>query len=93
MKNKFDKKYIPETLEEAAERIWLDPTSQLTSKNSFIQGAKWSQEHQDDFVIGFLEYIEGTYSYSNIYDHWYSHSDTSKTYSKKQLLKVYLKSK
>jgi hypothetical protein len=29
-----------ETLEEAAERLWLDPTSQLTSKNSFIQGAK-----------------------------------------------------
>jgi hypothetical protein len=56
-------------------------------------GAKWQQEQQDNFVIGFLEYIEGTYSYSNIYDHWYLHSDTSKTYSKKELLKVYLKSK
>ena len=33
-----------ETLEEAAERLWLEPTSQLTSKNSFIQGAKWQQE-------------------------------------------------
>jgi hypothetical protein len=33
-----------ETLEEAAERLWLDSTSQLTSKNSFIQGAKWQQE-------------------------------------------------
>ena len=44
-----------------------------------------------DFIIGFLEFIEGTYSYSNIYDHWYLHADTSKTYSKKQLLEVYLK--
>ena len=44
MGNEFDKKYISETLEEAAERLWLDSTSQLTSINSFIQGAKWMQE-------------------------------------------------
>jgi hypothetical protein len=88
------------TLEKAAE-IYANkkgdiPTTKLEDaifKQGFIDGAKWQQEQQDNFVIGFLEYIEGTYSYSNIYDHWYLHSDTSKTYSKKELLKVYLKSK
>ena len=54
-------------------------------------GVKWQMDKQSDFIIEFLEFIEGTYSYSNIFDHWYLHSDTSKTYSKKQLLEVYLK--
>ena len=31
---------MKETIEEAAERIWLDSKSQLTSKSSFIAGAK-----------------------------------------------------
>jgi len=45
MEKGFDKKGITqETLEEVAERLWLDSTSQLTCKNSFIQGAKWQQE-------------------------------------------------
>ena len=33
-----------ETLEEAAENMWLDPIQNLTSKMSFIQGAKWQQQ-------------------------------------------------
>jgi len=33
-----------ETLEEAAENMWLDPIQNLTSKMSFIQGAKWQTE-------------------------------------------------
>jgi hypothetical protein len=49
-----------ETLEEAAERLWLEPTSQLTSKNSFIQGAKWQQEqdknkYSEEEVIAIVE--------------------------------------
>jgi len=70
------------------------PTTKLEDaifKQGFIDGAKWQMDKQSDFIIGFLEFIEGTYSYSNIFDHWYLHSDTSKTYSKKQLLEVYLK--
>lgn len=70
------------------------PTTKLEDaifKQGFIDGAKWQMDKQSDFIIEFLEFIEGTYSYSNIYDHWYLHSDTSKTYSKKQLLEVYLK--
>jgi hypothetical protein len=35
---------MKETLEEAAENMWLDPIQNLTSKMSFIQGAKWQQE-------------------------------------------------
>ena len=101
MEKGFDKKgTTQETLEEASEKYANKkghiPTTELEDaifKQGFIDGAKWQQEQQDNFVIGFLEYIEGTYSYSNIYDHWYLHSDTSKTYSKKELLKVYLKSK
>ena len=70
------------------------PTTKLEDaifKQGFIDGAKWQMDKQSDFIIGFLEFIEGTYSYSNIYDHWYLHANTSKTYSKKQLLEVYLK--
>ena len=88
-----------ETLEER-ETYW-DLTDAKAEQNNTIDldayaegvqdGVKWQQEKQADFVIGFLEFIEGTYSYSNIFDHWYLHSDTSKTYSKKQLLEVYLK--
>jgi hypothetical protein len=33
-----------ETLEEAAENMWLDPIKNLTSKMSFKAGAKWQQE-------------------------------------------------
>jgi hypothetical protein len=56
MENEFDKKCITETLEEAAERLWLDSTSQLTSKNSFIQGGKWMQERmysEEDMRLSF----------------------------------------
>ena len=45
----------------------------------------------EEFILGFLEYIEGTYSYSNIFDHWYLHADTSKSFSRKELLKEYQK--
>jgi hypothetical protein len=82
MKNEF----IIETLEEAAERL-----IKINRQDAFYEGAKWQMDKQSDFIIGFLEFIEGTYSYSNIFDHWYLHADTSKTYSKKQLLEVYLK--
>jgi hypothetical protein len=42
-----------ETLEEAAENMWLDPTQNLTSKMSFIQGAKWQQKrmYSEDALI------------------------------------------
>ena len=56
MEKEFDKKCITETLEEAAERLWLDSTSQLTSKNSFIQGGKWMQERmysEEDMRLSF----------------------------------------
>lgn len=56
----------------------------------FIEGAKWQMDKQDNFIIGFLKFIEGTYSYSNIFDYWYLHADTSKTYTKKELLKKYI---
>ena len=58
--------------------------------------SEWESECEkvaDDFAIGLLEFIEGTYSYSNIFDYWYLHADTSKTYTKKQLLEIYKKEK
>ena len=58
MEKEFDKKCITETLEEAAERLWLDSTSQLTSKNSFIQGGNWMQERmysQIELEVAFFE--------------------------------------
>jgi len=47
----------------------------------------------DNFAIEFLEFTEGTYSYSNIFDHWYLHANTSKTFTKKELLEIYKKEK
>ncbi len=71
----------------------IDNFQNVEFKDGVFEGAKWQMDKQDDFIMGFLEFIEGTYDYSNIHDHWYLNADTSKTYSKKQLLKVYLKSK
>ena len=91
---------MKETLEEAAEK-YADFSNDYvplsfgnkfneTTKRDFIEGAKWQIGKQDNFIIGFLEFIEGTYSYSNIFDYWYLHADTSKTYTKKELLKKYI---
>ena len=47
-----------ETVEEAAERLWLDSTSQLTSKNSFIEGAEWQAErmYSEEDLISFARF-------------------------------------
>jgi hypothetical protein len=91
---------MKETLEEAAKEYSDESADcdyeegiKIGKYQGFIAGAKWRQEQQDDFIVGFLEFIEGTYSYSNIFDHWYLHSNTSKAYTKKELLKVYRKFK
>ena len=59
MEKEFGKKCITEeTLEEASERLWLDSTFQLTSKNSFIEGAKWMQERmysEEELEVAFFE--------------------------------------
>jgi hypothetical protein len=76
MEKGFDKKGITqETLEEVAERLWLDSTSQLTCKNSFIQGAKWQQERmysEEDmrkaFIAGGNSQIEEDDDYGTEYD-------------------------
>ena len=64
-----------ETVEEAAERLWLDSMSQLTSKNSFIQGAEWMQERmysEEDlrtaFIAGGNSQIEEDDDYGTEYD-------------------------
>ena len=97
MKNEF----ITETLEKDDLKIpskfciphkhYISDDDKICYETGYKDGIKWQMDKQSDFIIGFLEFIEGTYSYSNIYDHWYLHADTSKTYSKKQLLEVYLK--
>ena len=77
-----------ETIEEAAEKF----TPQLdkwTIKEIFINGAKWQMDKQDEFAIGFLEFTEGTYSFGNIMGKWYSHADTSKEYTTKELLEQF----
>lgn len=43
----------------------------------------------DEFAIGFLEFTESTYSFGNIMGKWYLHADTSKQYTRKELLKIY----
>jgi hypothetical protein len=103
------KLYPKETLEQASENYGKEVLAKRKSNKNltldekiwlcgggitgFIDGAKFQQEQQDDFIIKFLEFIEGSYSYSNIFDHWYSHGDTSKTYTKKELLEHFKKNK
>jgi hypothetical protein len=41
---KYSHELKKETLEEAAERMWNNPNEELTSKSSFIKGAKWQAE-------------------------------------------------
>ena len=55
--------------------------------------AKECEKIADEFAIELLNFIEGTYSYSNIFDYWYLHADTSKTFTKKQLVETYKKEK
>jgi hypothetical protein len=52
---------MKETIEEAAERIWLDSKSQLTSKSSFIAGAK-SDAARDYWYEKFQEQDKKLYS-------------------------------
>lgn len=58
-----------ETLEEAAENMWLDPIKNLTSKMSFIAGAKWQakqdkNKYNEEDMIFFAEFV-ATYSDKN----------------------------
>jgi hypothetical protein len=52
-----------ETLEEAAQRFSENHSIYDTAKDDteygFINGAKWQQEKQDDFAIGFAEWLNG----------------------------------
>jgi hypothetical protein len=48
-----------ETLEEVAERLWNDPSKQLTSKNSFIAGAKWQAERMCEIMNAYADDVMG----------------------------------
>lgn len=52
-----------------------------------------TEEQLDEFVIEFLEFIEGTYSFGNIVGKWYLHANTSKEYTAKELLYKFKKQK
>lgn len=73
-------------LQEKIQTILIEDSGNL-QKICFIE------DLADEFSIGFIEFIEGTYSYSNIFNYWYLQADVSKTYTKKQLLKHYKKEK
>jgi hypothetical protein len=47
-----------ETLEEVAERMWNDPNEELTSKISFIKGAKWQQEQDKKMYSELVDLLE-----------------------------------
>lgn len=45
-----------ETLEEATEKYWV---KQPYNEDAFIEGAKWQQDHQNEYVIAMIaKYIE-----------------------------------
>lgn len=57
-----------EAVEEVAEKLWLDPKSELTSKKSFIAGAKWQQERSFTLEQISKNFIgENTYGYFDEY--------------------------
>jgi hypothetical protein len=58
-----------ETLEEAAERLWLDSTSQLTSKKSFIKGANWQKEQEKQALQTAINLLKQTTEY-DVLDSW-----------------------
>ena len=66
---------------------WLDTDPRLQIREVQLEVIA------EDFAIELLSFIEGTYSYSNIFDYWYLHADTSKTFTKKELLETYKKEK
>lgn len=72
---------------------WMDLQDDCTDRNWALRNANECEKIADDFAIELLKFIEGTYSYSNIFDYWYLHADTSKTFTKKQLLEIYKKEK
>jgi hypothetical protein len=55
-----------ETVEEVAERMWNDPNKQLTSKNSFIQGAKFQAErmYSEEEVFSLIDKVFHMYASS-----------------------------
>jgi hypothetical protein len=55
--------------------------------------AKECEKIAEEFAIGFLEFTESTYSFGNIMGKWYLHADTSKQYTRKELLQIYKKEK
>lgn len=72
---------------------WIDLQDDCTDRNWALRNANKCEEVADDFAIEFLEFTESTYSFGNIIGKWYLHSDTSKEYTKKELLEIYKKEK
>ncbi len=71
-----------ETLEEVAERLYSDkeyPMYGEIRRHSFIAGAKWQMDNQDEFAIGFAEWFDDL-------DEGYC-----KNYTIKELLEIYKK--
>jgi hypothetical protein len=73
---------MKETLEEAAENMWLDPIQNLTSKMSFIQGAKWQAErmYSEEDLISFAHFyfkeefnssMQTSKSTKDIFNEWF----------------------
>jgi len=71
-----------ETLEEVAE-IFTPQLDKWTIKEIFIAGAKWQMDNQDEFAIGFAEWLVIRYNEDIIYDE----------YTTKELLEIYKKEK
>ncbi|MEI6887411.1 MAG: hypothetical protein WCK31_04225 [bacterium] len=63
-------------MEEAAENMWLDPIQNLTSKMSFIQGAKWQAErmYSEEEILEILcksHNVENTSIVANMLKKWF----------------------
>ena len=83
------------TVKEKFENVEIMFESQIGSLkyDELSEASNQCEQIADEFAIELLNFIEGTYSYSNIFDHWYLHADTSKTFTKKELLEIYKKEK
>jgi len=69
---------------------YIDLINEISNKEEWgLRNADKCVEIADDFAIGFLEFTESTYSFGNIMGKWYLHADTSKQYTRKELLKIY----
>lgn len=81
-----------ETIEEAAERLYPVILEDNWDKNkqyreAFVEGVQWQLQQQDEFAIGFADWIHSNTVYCG--NGFYSYIGDSQQYKLNKLLEIY----